>query len=200
MEQNKETEETFDTGRKLSTLSTRPRRTTQSRRSTHTTYHKPSQKYEIPIHNKNKSDVLLQSLCKRHPNDAKFIGDFDSTEFDNDNIYICKAKDPDPLDFIDQQPSYSKFKSPLESQCLARYKECTMKYNRLFKNEMRKLIDYQCSAIEAAYLVRMMAFTTLWPPYHNESEIDSTSRKFFRLTPKEQKRFTKITGMPYKSK
>ncbi|EDW38152.1 GL12441 [Drosophila persimilis] len=69
-----------------------------------------------------------------------------------------------------------------------------MKYNRLFKNEMRKLIDYQCSAIEAAYLVRseavmehlrgepeLAADPARWPRFLCTPQIESINTNFLEL-------------------
>ncbi|XP_022221893.2 uncharacterized protein LOC111073729 [Drosophila obscura] len=189
MEETEDTEENVvQASSRRSTLTTRSPRATQ--------YQKTIVKYEIPVISTH-SEVQLRRLCKRHECDEKFIGDFDSGAYDNENVYMRRDKNPDARDIDDQNPSYTKFKNPLEAECFARYTETARKYNRQFRREIRKLIDYQGSALEAAYLVRVTAYTTLWPPYHNETEIFSTCRKFYRLTPKEQKRLTQITGMPY---
>ncbi|XP_034661610.1 uncharacterized protein LOC117897081 [Drosophila subobscura] len=189
MEENEETEGQAVRGSsKRFTLSTRSPR--------YSRYSKAISKFEIPTID-TQSELQLLRLCRRHKLDDIFIGDFNDDEFDNENVYIRKHADPDARDIAHESPSYSKFKQPLQAECLARYAASARKYNRQFKNEISKLIDYQCSALEAAYLVRVTAYTTLWPPYHNETEITNTSRKFYRLTTKEQKRLEKITGMPY---
>ncbi|EDV93378.1 GH18305 [Drosophila grimshawi] len=76
--------------------------------------------------------------------------------------------------------------------CKERYFHSSKNYDQQFVREIQKIIDNQATAREATYFVRIVGFTTLWPPYHNEKELVDTSRNFYRLTPKEQTRFQYI--------
>ncbi|XP_043652322.1 uncharacterized protein LOC122619435 isoform X3 [Drosophila teissieri] len=95
-------------------------------------------------------------------------------------------------DICPKDPSYTKFKCPMEIDCKERLKKDTIRYNNQLMNEISNLIDYQKNALEAAYFVKVMSYTTLWPPYHSNLEIANTSRTFYRLSKKEQARYNFI--------
>ncbi|XP_017049119.1 uncharacterized protein LOC108093537 [Drosophila ficusphila] len=143
-------------------------------------------KYDIPIHDMR---AMLDRNVKRHPDDRKYMGEFDDQ--DNSRFFVYKPKDDD-RDVRPKDPSFTKFKVPMEITCKARIITDTIRYNRQLNNEIDKLIEYQNTALEAAYFVRVMSYTTLWPPYHSNLEIDNTCRSFYRLSKKEQNRYDYI--------
>ncbi|KAH8344207.1 hypothetical protein KR084_007933 [Drosophila pseudotakahashii] len=140
-------------------------------------------KFDIPIHDKR---TLLDHNVKRHSDDKRYIGEFDDT--DDARFFTYKPK-YDDRDVCPRDPSFSKFKVPTEVSCKERLKKDTIRYNRQLKKEISKLIDYQNTALEAAYFVKVMSYTTLWPPYHSNQEIADTARKFYKLSKREKTRY-----------
>ncbi|KMZ02015.1 uncharacterized protein LOC6727084 [Drosophila simulans] len=140
-------------------------------------------KFDIPIHD---TRAMLDRNVKRHADDVRFVGEFDDTE---DARFFKYTPVFDDRDVCPKDPSYTKFKCPMEINCKERLKKDTVRYNNQLKNEISKLIDYQKNALEAAYFVKVMSYTTLWPPYHSYVEIANTSRTFYRLSKKEQARY-----------
>ncbi|XP_023033997.1 uncharacterized protein LOC111519200 isoform X3 [Drosophila willistoni] len=126
----------------------------------------------------------FRAMRKRHFKDKRHIRDFDIEVYKN-----YKYKNNDLPDILITDPSYSKFKIPFEVICNNNYKQAVVKYNNQFCHEIDKLIENQSCAREAAYFIRVISYTTLWPPYHSVAEINRTSQKFFSLTPQEKKRF-----------
>ncbi|KRF99430.1 uncharacterized protein Dwil_GK27769 [Drosophila willistoni] len=107
--------------------------------------------------------------------------------------YICH----DSLISSSRCASYSGFHIPLRMRCLANYIQAGRKYEEQFQKEIKNLIDNQTSALEACQFVRMMSYTTLWPPLHNAKELASTSKKFFQLDKKEKQRLQKVMTTDY---
>ncbi|XP_037730096.1 uncharacterized protein LOC119560626 isoform X1 [Drosophila subpulchrella] len=140
-------------------------------------------KFDIPIHDNR---ALLDRNVRRHDDDKKYIGEFDDT---NDARFFTYKPLYDDRDVRPKDPSFSKFKVPTEVSCKERMKKDTIRYNRQLNIEISKLIDYQSTALEAAYFVKMMSYTTLWPPYHSNLEIADTTRNFYKLSKREQNRY-----------
>ncbi|XP_030374750.1 uncharacterized protein LOC115624266 [Scaptodrosophila lebanonensis] len=110
------------------------------------------------------------------------------------NVEQDKYLPDDTNDAASLQPSYSKFKIPFDIVCLDRYNGTCRKYEKQFRHEIDELINYQISAGEACHFVRIISYTTFWPPYHNLTELNTTSKYFYKLTKKEKERLGKIMG------
>ncbi|KAM8704444.1 hypothetical protein ACLKA7_008966 [Drosophila subpalustris] len=123
---------------------------------------------------------------QRHKKDKKFI---DEPYTDLNMVNSIKRFDRPFKEVVSREPSYTKFKVPFQMICSERYSSSVKRYDAQFCSEMNKLIDNQPTAREATYFVRIVSYTTLWPPYHNEREMIDTSHKFYALTPKERARF-----------
>ncbi|XP_046865353.1 uncharacterized protein LOC111519200 isoform X2 [Drosophila willistoni] len=139
------------------------------------------EKYEVPILD---TRAHYRAMCRRNGMDRRYIKDYDYNQDDN-----LKHKCNDLPDILIRHPTYKKFKIPFEVICNNNYKQAVVKYNNQFCHEIDKLIENQSCAREAAYFIRVISYTTLWPPYHSVAEINRTSQKFFSLTPQEKKRF-----------
>ncbi|EDW55229.1 GM10958 [Drosophila sechellia] len=94
---------------------------------------------------------MLDRNVKRHEDDVRFVAEFDDTE---DARFFKYTPVFDDRDVCPKDPSYTKFKCPMEINCKERLKKDTVRYNNQLKNEISKLIDYQKNALEAAYFVK----------------------------------------------
>ncbi|KAH8281116.1 hypothetical protein KR054_011782 [Drosophila jambulina] len=148
-------------------------------------------KVDIPM----KDDrSLLQAHHKRARADEEYASGFEEKE--NAYYFSYKPKyDDSNIPHVD--PSYTRFKVPMEVTCRERLMNDSIRYNRQFSNEISKLIEYQNTALEAAYFVRMMSYTTLWPPYHSKLEIERTNRSFYRLSKREEARLNIIMSRDF---
>ncbi|KAH8278357.1 hypothetical protein KR018_000316 [Drosophila ironensis] len=135
-------------------------------------------------------DVHALIGMRRHPMDQQFVTDFDETV--PADFYYTYTPKHDYRDALPKDPKYTRFKIPTDVWCRVMLKENHKKYNDQINKEIAKLIEYQTKATDAAYFVRMMAYTTLWPPYHSNQEINNTSRTFYKLSKKEQQRYDYI--------
>ncbi|KAH8337432.1 hypothetical protein KR059_009823, partial [Drosophila kikkawai] len=140
-------------------------------------------KIDIPMMDNR---TILERHIKRHDDDKRYMGQFDDKPITE---YFTYKPKHDDHDICLMDPSYTNFKVPVEVRCRERLMSDTIRYNRQLNTEISKLIEYQNTALEAAYFVRVMSYTTLWPPYHSNVEIDNTNRNFYRLSKKEQDRF-----------
>ncbi|TDG47948.1 hypothetical protein AWZ03_005566 [Drosophila navojoa] len=135
------------------------------------------------------SSSKFRHFRHRHREDAKFV-----THYDMNAVHEKKKA---MHHFLEAEPSYTRFKVPFQIACAERYKKNIKKYNQQFRREIAKLVDNQSSARDATYFVRMVSYTTLWPPYHNERELYDTSNNFFRLTPAESARLQYIMSTDF---
>ncbi|XP_060647675.1 uncharacterized protein LOC132785543 [Drosophila nasuta] len=134
-------------------------------------------------------NISFWFYTNRHSLDSQHVDRF----YDEyETIDFTKRKEKEFYDDISQDPTYSKFKVPFQMICQERYSDSIKRYDQQFSHEIRNIIDNQSTAREACYFVRTVAYTTLWPPYHNEKELDHSSRLFYALTPEEKARFQYI--------
>ncbi|XP_046869503.1 uncharacterized protein LOC111519212 [Drosophila willistoni] len=112
--------------------------------------------------------------------------------------YKYQQKEPKHFERLPSgNPSFAQFKVSYNVLCDARYKKARKVYNAQIHREIKNLIKYSETASDAAALVRWTSYTSWWPPYHNLTELKQTSETFFKLSDKEQKRFTKIMNTDY---
>ncbi|XP_017857285.1 PREDICTED: uncharacterized protein LOC108609988 [Drosophila arizonae] len=135
------------------------------------------------------SNSKFKMYRHRHPADAKHVTHYD--------ISAVHEKKRVMHHYLEAEPSYTRFKVPFQIACAERYKKNIKKYNQQFRREIAKLVDNQSSARDATYFVRMVSYTTLWPPYHNERELYDTSCNFYRLTPAESSRLQYIMSTDF---
>ncbi|XP_030384636.1 uncharacterized protein LOC115631926 [Scaptodrosophila lebanonensis] len=77
--------------------------------------------------------------------------------------------------------------------CHKRYMAAFRRYNERFRREMEKHEQMQRCAIDAMRVHRTFAITTLWPPLHSKTEINSTLETLEKvLTVKERRRLEQI--------
>ncbi|KAH8330644.1 hypothetical protein KR067_006009 [Drosophila pandora] len=151
----------------------------------------------VPRHTDGKIHILyearisfLGNKTRRHPEDSKYMGEFNET-WEPWQFYFYYPKDDD-RDVMPRDPSYAKFKVSMNAVCSEKISERKKQYNSQINREIEKLIEYQSSAVEAAYLVRLLSYTSFWPPYHTKEEIEKTSKTFFKLSKKEKRRYDYI--------
>ncbi|XP_034486529.1 uncharacterized protein LOC117791010 [Drosophila innubila] len=148
-------------------------------------------KLDIPPIDENRRYWYLTHRHKTDKNHTKLPYD----ELNEINS-IKRFVKPD-REYVSREPSFTKFKVPFQMICQERYNSSVKRYDEQFCREINNLIDNQPTARQATYFVRVVSYTTLWPPYHNESEIIDTSRRFYALTQKERNRFHHIMSHDY---
>ncbi|XP_058466809.1 uncharacterized protein LOC131439600 [Malaya genurostris] len=93
-------------------------------------------------------------------------------------------------------PSYSKFQVTYPVVCRQRYHRDKVRYDKMFKHELKMLELMQNSAYDSMRFHRHMAITTLWPPLHTRKEIEYVLNNFFRLPDKQTRRLRDIINSP----
>ncbi|XP_017104326.2 uncharacterized protein [Drosophila bipectinata] len=131
----------------------------------------------------------LANLCRRHDFDGFHIDELFKEDLD-EWVPSAQSVFDDDRDLC-REPTFSKFRVPLEIRCLERYRHSKKKQAKQFKWEIKKLIENMPSAGCAWEFVRVTSYTTLWPPLHTREELQMFN-KFFTMTPREQARFNKI--------
>ncbi|KAH8330742.1 hypothetical protein KR067_006946 [Drosophila pandora] len=134
-------------------------------------------------------------MSRRHKNDAKYVDpDYDEKDIDlglESYVPQYQVQFDDEKETV-REPDFKRHKIPLQVRCVEMYHETRREYSRQSKKEIRLLIDNQPNADCAWQFVRIMAYTTLWPPLHTKNELKIFEDEFCRLTPKEQRRYDKI--------
>ncbi|XP_002137973.3 uncharacterized protein [Drosophila pseudoobscura] len=173
---------------------------------------------DIPIDRKSRVSELRKSLnfrsssvidtrhrrsteLKDIPNvdESKQLAQFNMRNEDEAfQIREKKLQHGDDADAMSRYPSYSNFKVNYSYVCLHRYSKARRDYEAQFQKEIANLINFQSTAVDMFSLVRNMAYTSLWPPLHNEAELKYTHDKVFQLTKKEKKRYKKIMSTDYR--
>ncbi|XP_030559164.1 uncharacterized protein LOC115761532 [Drosophila novamexicana] len=98
----------------------------------------------------------------------------------------------DAADMRSREPSFTKFMIPYEMICAKRYQDSIKAYEAQLVHEIKQNVNFQGTAADACYFMRCISYTTFWPPLHNMTEVNRTSKNFFKLTEKERWRLQNI--------
>ncbi|KAH8304931.1 hypothetical protein KR018_005583, partial [Drosophila ironensis] len=128
-------------------------------------------------------------LLSRHITDEVYIDP--NYEETLEDYFIYLPTNHDEIKDHMREPTFSRFKIPLEIWCYEGYNICRRDMNRQLKREIKLQILNMPTAAHAWQYVRTMTFTTLWPPLHTRNELKQF-QTFCRLSPTEQKRYDKI--------
>ncbi|XP_030374755.1 uncharacterized protein LOC115624269 [Scaptodrosophila lebanonensis] len=149
-------------------------------------------KYSIPPDHVDTRSFA--SMYKRNSTDYQFVKD-SYLLHEGEKVFwesFPKYVHNDSRDIPDVFPDYAKFVLPLHIYCRMRYSDSQKKYEAQFQKEIELLTESQPTASDAFGFVRIMSYTTLWPPLHTKAEVNWSSSNICQLTPKEKSRYHKI--------